>query len=135
MKLTIGVKIPCSSTVTASAVVRMSTCCSRATSACDGLLFCIPCCVIAAGDTDRDCMHCALALATISKPLFHKSGNLANCVDCGSHSHTAARLSTIVPSRGWGFWSVITTGMIEESVMADADSASALAKYWRYSQG
>src|SRR5215467_7584610 len=135
MKLTIGVKIPCSSTVTASAVVRMSTCCSRATSACDGLLFCIPCCVIAAGDTDRDCMHCALALATISKPLFHKSGNLANCVDCGSHSHTAARLSTIVPIRGLRSGSVITIGIIENIDESAASFTASLAKYCICSQG
>src|SRR4029077_721102 len=74
-------------------------------------------------------MICALHDATISNPDFQISGNLANCVDCGSHSHTAASESTIVPTRGFFSGSVITMGIIENDAESAAWLIVSLAKY------
>src|SRR6516162_5331892 len=94
MKVTIGENISSSRSVTASAVVSRSTCCSLAISAWVGrFLFGLVPPVICAWLIDSDWKISCLATATISNASFHSGGNLANWVSLGLVSHTAARVN------------------------------------------
>src|SRR5215469_18017273 len=111
MKVTIGEKISSSSMVTASAVVRRSTCCSLAISAWVGrFLFGLTAPVIWAGLTDSAWNISCLAAATISNASFHSGGNLANWVSLGLVSQTAPVVMTIWPILGFFSGSVIMIG-------------------------
>src|SRR5487761_1895540 len=100
MRSRIGLSISSSNTVTTSAVVNWSICCSLAISA--WFNFFLPvACVICAGLTDKVWLICILAASITLNDPSQSGGNCTILVELGSASHTAAMAIVIVPVCGF----------------------------------